>query len=256
MGVFVGIALVGLLIAVIGAKLFVKADPKVLARVIKVVAGIALAAVAAILVLRGRIDIGMLAALGAGALFGIGRFGALFGGGMFGRGLGTGWSRARTGQPQPDPAASGGQGSGIETAWLRLQLDHGSGALSGEVLQGEFRGRTLAGLNETDLLRLYAEVSPADPQSARLLETYLDRRLGPEWRSATAGDPGAAPATPMTGNMTRGQALEILGLDEMAQPAEIREAHRRLMKKMHPDHGGSNFLAAQINRAKEVLLGE
>lgn len=256
MGMIVGIALVGLLIMVIGAKLFVKADPRFLARVIKIVGGIFLAGVAAVLVLRGRIDIGMLAALGAGALFGIGRFGALFGGGLFGRGLGTGWSRARTGQAPPNPTASGGQGSGIETAWLRLQLDHGSGMLSGEVLQGDFQGRTLASLNEADLLRLYSAVTPADPQSARLLETYLDRRLGPEWRNAAAGDPGAAPTAPMTGNMSREQALEILGLDKTAVPSEIREAHRRLMKKMHPDHGGSNFLAAQINRAKEVLLGE
>lgn len=261
----IAVGLVAVILAFVALRLFLRADPRLLAKVIKWVGGVALAVLAVGLILRGRIDIGTLLALGAGALFGVGRFGAifsaLFGGGLWGRGLGRGlgrgWSRARTGNEAQDAASAGsGNVSEITTEWLHLQLDHDSGDLNGEILKGAFRGRRLAALDEADLLRLWREVAH-DAQSARLLEAYLDRRLGADWRAeaAAAGAAGPPPAT-APGSMTREQALEILGLDATADAATIREAHRRLMKRMHPDHGGSNFLAAQINRAKDVLLGD
>ena len=54
--------------------------------------------------------------------------------------------------------------------------------------------------------------------------------------------------------MDRHTALEILGLEEGASKDEIVQAHRRLMQKMHPDRGGSDFLAKKINAARDFLL--
>ena len=136
-----------------------------------------------------------------------------------------------------------------------MTIDHDSGQLAGDVLKGAFRGRALESLSPDDLLALLTECRGNDPESARLLEAYLDRRLGDDWRETdgTAGGPhgAAAPEAPMTAS----QALEILGLERGATRETIVSAHRRLIQKLHPDRGGSSYLAAQINRAKDVLLG-
>lgn len=149
----------------------------------------------------------------------------------------------------------GSQGSGVETAYLRMTLDHDSGEMSGTVLQGTFAGRSLESMSLDELLTLYTECHAADESALRLLEAYLDR--GPhadEWREkletrrAKAVSPGA-------GAMTREEACMVLGVSPDASPEEIKAAHRRLMTKIHPDRGGSSYLAAKINLAKEVLLG-
>jgi hypothetical protein len=156
------------------------------------------------------------------------------------------WWRQRQGAR---PAA--GQTSRVTTRFLVMELDHDSGAMGGQVVAGRFQGRALADLSLEQLLELRDECS-ADPQSVAVLEAYLDREQGPDWRDqATPGhhrDPTAG------GPMTREQALEILGLDAGAGREAILAAHRRLMQRLHPDRGGSNWLAAQINRAKDVLL--
>ncbi|MEZ5906713.1 MAG: DnaJ domain-containing protein [Geminicoccaceae bacterium] len=117
--------------------------------------------------------------------------------------------------------------------------------------QGRFAGRELAALSQGELLDLLAEAGISDPQSSSLLEAYLDRRF-PDWREAEREGPAAAGSA----GMGEQEALEILGLQKGAGPDAIKEAHRRLMTKVHPDSGGSNFLAAQINRAKDLLLGK
>ena len=58
-----------------------------------------------------------------------------------------------------------------------------------------------------------------------------------------------------TGNMSREEAYEVLGLKPGASEYDIREAHKRLIKQSHPDQGGSDYLASKVNRAKDVLLG-
>jgi hypothetical protein len=136
----------------------------------------------------------------------------------------------------------------IETQWLRMVLDRESGALDGEVLAGPFAGTPLARLSRDQLRALLAECAGTDEQSARLLETYLDR-THPGWRDQPQAPPGS-------GQMSRGEALHVLGLTADAGPDQIREAHHRLLLKLHPDLGGSDYLASQINRARDVLLAE
>ncbi len=138
-----------------------------------------------------------------------------------------------------------GQASGVRTAFLSMTLDHASGAADGEVLQGRFAGRSLASLTLAEALELRAEVV-GDAQSLALLEAWLDR-AHPEWRAAAP--PAAAP-----GGMTHAEALQILGLEAGASSTEIKAAHHRLMLKLHPDHGGSTWMAAKLNQAKDLLL--
>ncbi|MFZ5608433.1 MAG: molecular chaperone DnaJ [Pseudomonadota bacterium] len=147
---------------------------------------------------------------------------------------------------------SGGQRSTVASAYLRMTLDHDSGTLGGEVVAGLFAGRQLAELTHEELLAKLKELRQADSESARLLESYLDRRW-PGWRAAYAG-PGDSAQPPSQGAMTRDEARDILGLGANPSPQEVRAAHRRLMQKLHPDHGGSTYLAAKINQAKDVLL--
>lgn len=144
------------------------------------------------------------------------------------------------------PGAS--QRTEVRTAFLQAWLDHGSGEVGGTVLRGRFAGRTLDALGDADLLELHGECA-ADADSLKILEAYLDRRLGADWRTRRASPP------PPRGDMTREEALAVLGLAANASAEEIRAAHRRLIQRMHPDVGGSADLAARINRAKDVLLG-
>lgn len=151
-----------------------------------------------------------------------------------------------------------GQNSDIETPYLRMTLEHDSGVLRGTVLQGKYRGRNLEELSPDDLLDLLRECRVNDPQSATVLETYLDRVHGADWRSEAGGDGGGGGggggAQPGGGSLSRDQAFEVLGLKHGASADDIRAAHRKLLMANHPDKGGSTFLAAQINQAKDVLL--
>lgn len=134
----------------------------------------------------------------------------------------------------------------IETGLLRMRLDRATGEVEGEVTDGRFAGSTLGGLGQDDLLELLDEARTRDPRSASLIEAYLDRRFS-GWREA---------GRDAAGDMDEDEALRILGLEPGAAPEAIRQAHRRLMARLHPDHGGSTFLAMQINRAKDILLAK
>lgn len=153
-------------------------------------------------------------------------------------------------------SAGAGKRSEVETAWLKMRLDHESGTMTGTVRRGPFQGRYLHELSRDELLRLWRECCAEDAPSARLLESYLDR-LMPDWRDAAAGgeDAGAGARQRAAADaMTVEEAYAVLELEPGADAAAIRAAHRRLMMKLHPDHGGSTWLAAKINRAKELLL--
>jgi hypothetical protein len=158
-----------------------------------------------------------------------------------------------TGEPFGAKRKSPGQKSGVRTATLEMVLDHDSGRLEGRCLQGRFAGRELSSLGESELVQLFDEVSSTDPQGAVLLETYLDRRCG-GWRDRKSETREETKRRPRGASMTMNEAYDVLGLKPGAKEQHIRTAHRRLMMKFHPDQGGSTYLAARINEAKEVLL--
>lgn len=178
--------------------------------------------------------------------------------------------RAMSNRAKAAAGPAPGQASGVETAHLRMWLDHDTGAMDGQVLTGRFQGRTLGDLDQYDLMDLLDELRAADPQSQALVEAFLDRSF-PDWRTGAgpgqeeagqdsggaqdgAGGPGGRRAA-SSGGMTVAQALEVLGLGPDAGEEEIKDAHRRLMLRNHPDQGGSTYIAAQINQAKDLLLG-
>ena len=104
-----------------------------------------------------------------------------------------------------------------------------------------------------ELKQLYREL-PGDPESRQLLQTYLDGRF-PVWREDEQSNGGEGlGVAPGAGAMTKEEAYKILGLEAGAAAADVRKAHRRLMQRLHPDIGGTSFLAARINEAKDVLL--
>jgi hypothetical protein len=152
-------------------------------------------------------------------------------------------------------APPGGRTSTVGTAFLRMTLDHDTGSMEGTILRGRFAGMRLDELGPADLLALLRECRAADEEGARLLEAYLDRAR-PDWRDelAGSGEAGSSGARPAGGDMTVVEAYAILGLSPGADADAIKEAHRRLMVKLHPDHGGSDYLATKINRARDVLL--
>lgn len=143
-------------------------------------------------------------------------------------------------------AAHPGQASDVETSHLAMTLDHDSGRMTGRVKAGRHAGADLADLDLPALLALMADLAAIDPDGVPLLEAWLDR-AHPDWRDA-------APPT-AAGPLTRAEALAILGLAEGATPEAIKAAHRRLMRSAHPDQGGSDWLAARLNEARDLLLG-
>lgn len=224
-----GVALLGLLL--LTARWFVNTDAAKLGRFVGwFLIGIGGAGIAAFMLLLLASDRFGLALMGGGALaFAVSRWRSVM-------------------RPRFSAATGGSRQSFVETKILRMRLDHATGVISGDVRTGPFAGRPLENLKDGELLSLWRHCTMDDDQGARLLETYLDR-LKPDWRSwrdenAQRGE-----------NMTLEQAYAILELRPGADPDQIKEAHRRLMMKLHPDHGGSTYLAAQINRAKDMLLG-
>jgi hypothetical protein len=149
-----------------------------------------------------------------------------------------------------------GQTSEIKTRFVSMSLDHETGRMEGRVLEGENAGRELEDMSCEELIALYHECRTKDVQSARVLESYMDKTFE-DWR--TRAGPGFEEATkepPSNASMDREEAYRILGLEEGASDEDIKEAYRRLMDKFHPDHGGSDYLAAKINQAKAALVSD
>lgn len=146
----------------------------------------------------------------------------------------------------------GGNTSRVTSAFLDMTLDHDTGDMDGVVRTGRHQGRTLSDLTEGELTGLYDEYAAQDGESARLLAAFLDRTC-PDWREG-AGGHAQDPAPDRGDAMSREEALRVLGLEPGADAAEIKAAHHRLIAGLHPDRGGSAYLAAKINQARDVLL--
>jgi DnaJ-domain-containing protein 1 len=133
-----------------------------------------------------------------------------------------------------------------------MELDHDTGAMRGRILAGQHEGAVLDALDVATLTGFLPEI---DEESRALLMAYLDRRE-PRWREHAQGDAttGADRRAWSGGKMTEEEAYQILGVQPGASAEDIGRAHRALMKKLHPDQGGSTYLAARVNEAKEVLL--
>lgn len=161
---------------------------------------------------------------------------------------------AGIGAAQSTSEPSGGQTSSVQSRYIRMTLAHDSGDINGEVLEGQFKSRALKQLNLEELLQLLRECQD-DEESVALLQAYLDRVYEDKWRQQ-AGAHGQHPPSNGSDEVSREEALQILGISSDASEEEIIEAHRRLMQKLHPDRGGSAYLAAKINLAKETLLAK
>jgi hypothetical protein len=230
MSLVAGIAALGLVWWL--SKQFAGANPAALAKLLRTVGGTGLLVLAGIVLLRGRIDIAMIA---GGLGFGLLRRNPLD------------WFKGGARKP--------GSVSRVRSAMIEAVLDHDTGRMSGTVLAGSFSGRALDELSEPDLLGVLSECASADPDGARLLESYLDRRF-PAWRehAQAHADPGSGGGGLDAAEMSEDEAYQILGIQPGADRDTVRRAHRTLMKKFHPDQGGTTYLAARINAAKDFLL--
>jgi hypothetical protein len=224
--------LVVLALALYALNAFTKVNPHTAAVVLKTGGGLGALAVAGVLGARGRLDIAIpLGITGLGLLgwipWGIPGFGA------------------RT-------QKTAGQVSRVRSAFLEMELDHDTGAMRGRILAGKHEGASLDALDAATLTGFLPDI---DEESRALLMAYLDRRE-PSWREHAQGDAatGGGRSAWSAGKMTEEEAYQILGVQPGASAEDIGRAHRSLMKKLHPDQGGSTYLAARVNEAKEVLL--
>lgn len=226
---------------VMGLKWFAHANPATLAKAVKRGGGLTLLLAAGFLLIRGSVE----AAAGIGGL-GLWLLGwTAFPGLTRGLGWTSGAARARK---------STAGASRVRSALLEMELDHETGAIGGKVLTGAFAGNALADLSQSQCEDLLASCRAGDPESARLLEAYLDRRFS-GWRTTGQSDSDARREGRRGPAMSKDDAYQMLGLAKGASREEIARAHRSLMKKVHPDHGGTTSLAALLNEAKDVLMG-
>jgi hypothetical protein len=229
---FIGLLALALVLWLL--KSFARIDPRYLIKLGKTAGGILALAGAAFLGTRGQ----MFAAVPLGVT-GLGLLGWLPSG--MG-GFGGYW---------PLGQKSSGRTSRVRSNFVEMTLDHDTGAMTGVIVAGRLKGTALEAIESSTLVGLLSEF---DEESRSLLAAYLDRRH-PGWREDVHD--GAATgrgSAPRSGKMPDEEAYQILGLQPGASAEEIGRAHRGLMKKLHPDQGGSTYLAARVNEAKDVLL--
>lgn len=234
--ILLGVAALGVILLILRGLAY--ADAKLLIRILRYSGAAGLGVFTVLLAFTGR--------MGPALFLGSMAWGLATGGHVWPHG----WPHYSRGSSRPQ-SRSGGTSS-ARAVWVEMELNHDTGEMNGTVLKGAHAGKSLDKLSREELVSLYFEASADDPESGRLLEAWLDRAIGPEWRN----DAHQHKSDGRThGPMSRVEALKILGLQEGAGDDEIRAAHRRLMVQNHPDKGGSDYLAAKINEARDTLLG-
>lgn len=231
-------------LALFALRSFLRANPAALMQSLGFGFGIVALALALLLILRGRLDL----SIGLGIV-----------------GIWLIATSRRKGTKNAPPAANGAAAdpgprarlSRMRSAVIEMELDHQTGVITGTILAGPDEGKSLDRLNRLQCETLHRLCLRDDPDGARLLESYLDRRF-PGWRVAAEDEPdtwGSRPAVaPRLGAMTEDEAYEVLGLRKGASRDDVMRSHRSLIKKLHPDQGGSTDLAARVNEAKDVLM--
>ena len=163
------------------------------------------------------------------------------------------WSGPDSLRPSAPGGATSGQRSTVETPYIRMHLDHET-LVSGRVVRGAFAGDRIEELDLAGLLAVRREcVAERDERGAQLIEKYLDG-VTPDWRDELYRRRASAAPPASTADMTVEEAYDVLGLQPDADEAAVRKAHRRLIKHLHTDQGGTDYLASKINRARDVLL--
>lgn len=231
-----------------GLRTFMRANPAVLVRFLTWSGGLIALLLALPLTLRGRLDFGL----------GLGLLGVWL--------IGAARRTARQAVTQAKFAGGKGQSRGasrasglsrVRSAVIEMELDHATGVISGTILAGPDEGKSLDRLSRLQCETLHRLCLRDDPEGARFLEAYLDRRF-PGWRAASEDEPdtwGRRPAmAPRSGAMTEDEAYEVLGLQKGATRDDVVRSHRSLIKRLHPDQGGSTDIAARVNEAKDVLM--
>jgi hypothetical protein len=222
------LAMTVLAVVAVALAAFVRTDPARLASTLRLTGPVVLGLLGLAAALLGRAGLGGMLVSGALAWYAAGR-------------------RRSAAKKTP------GRRSMVRTAALEMELDHDTGGLEGMVLAGRYEHRVLGTMEMKEVLDLYAELA-GDSESRQLIEAYLDGRF-PAWREHLDPDHGDRHGVaPGSGAMTKEEAYKVLGLEAGAAAADVRKAHRRLMQRLHPDLGGTSFLASRINEAKDVLL--
>lgn len=218
-------------------KGYIKANPKSLAKYGKRIGGVVALAAAAFLFIRGRMD--MAIPLGAAGAW------------LLGISLPVWPWYMPGGNPRGNEFAGA---SRIRTSALDLQFDPSSGKILGRVLAGPYAGRDLEQMTREELFSLAEFLKNTDSDGLQALKSYFDGRF-PGWRETADGNAYArASQRGQSSAMSEQEAYEVLGLQVGASAEHIRQAHRSLMKKLHPDQGGSTYLATRVNMAKDILL--
>jgi hypothetical protein len=136
--------------------------------------------------------------------------------------------------------------SQFRTKSLLVSVNFASKQMDGEILQGEFTGQRLSELSPEQLQTLAEHLKETDRESFVLLQTYMLRN-----------NRGGSDQTYQANNLSElseKEAYEVLGLDDNAPKEDVIKAHKRLIQRLHPDRGGSDYLAAKINAAKDKLV--
>ena len=161
------------------------------------------------------------------------------------------WVRELKGPPNYQAANE----SRVATRSILLVIDQLSGRIHGKFLAGPHVNQGLDEVPTQDLVDLLAHWYASDLASAEALEVYLERERHQPVRRPTTSHRPDGPKPTAVQRMLAEEARAVLGLAPGASPDEVRAAHRRLVQRLHPDRGGSDYLAAKINEAKDVLLG-